>query len=98
MHEKTNNLGSDKVRHKSVCAATEEGKMLKISDLGRRGIVLSCGKNKGADQICVFVFAYANCWFSHAKARILFDMLFFDICQASVFLIYPWVSLLEAVY
>ena len=34
-------------------------------------------ENKGADQlrgyreaICVFVFAYADCWFSHAAAHI----------------------------
>ena len=33
-------------------------------------------ENKGADQlgtaklICVFVFAYADCWFSHAAAQI----------------------------
>ena len=24
-----------------------------------------------AKLICVFVFAYANCWFSHAKAKII---------------------------
>ena len=37
-----------------------------------------CSENKGADQlrgtaklICVFVFAYANCWFSHVVAHIV---------------------------
>ena len=42
-------------------------------------------ENKGADQlrrisfavtmklICAFVFAYADCWFSHVVAQILFD-------------------------
>ena len=35
-----------------------------------------CSKNKGADQlrgylICAFVFAYADCWFSHATAHLL---------------------------
>ena len=35
-----------------------------------------CGKNKGADQlICVFVFVYAKCWFSHAKAH------FINVCK-----------------
>ena len=36
-----------------------------------------CSENKGADQfavtaklICVFVFAYAKCWFSHDAAHI----------------------------
>ena len=32
-----------------------------------------CSENKDADQlklICVFVFAHANCWFSHAQAHI----------------------------
>ena len=35
-----------------------------------------CSENKDADQlrgtaklICVFVFAHANCWFSHAQAH-----------------------------
>ena len=32
---------SDQVRHKPGCAATEDGLRLKISDLGRRGTVLS---------------------------------------------------------
>ena len=30
-----------------------------------------CSKNKGAKLICVFVFAYAKCWFSHAAAHIM---------------------------
>ena len=40
-----------------------------------------CSENKGADQlrgyavtaklICVFVFAYADCWFSHKAAQLL---------------------------
>ena len=39
-----------------------------------------CSENKGADQIsfavtakliCTFVFAYADCWFSHAAAHIV---------------------------
>ena len=41
VREKTNNLGSDQVRHKPCCSDTEAGWKLKISDLRRRGIVLS---------------------------------------------------------
>ena len=32
-------------------------------------------ENKGADQFCVFVFAYAKRWFSQAVAHILFVMI-----------------------
>ena len=74
---------SDKVRHKPVCAVTEDGKRLEILDLGRRGIVLSMypctihvAKTKAlisfavtAKLICVFVFAYAKSWFSHEGAH-----------------------------
>ena len=41
VHEKTNNLGSDLVRHKPACTITEDGKRLAILDLESRGIVLS---------------------------------------------------------
>ena len=41
VHEKTNNLGSNQVRHKLGCTITEEGKKLEISDLRRNGYVLS---------------------------------------------------------
>ena len=42
-----------------------------------------CSENKGADQlrgyrealICVFVFAYADCWFSHWAAQIIKPLL-----------------------
>ena len=40
-HGKTNVLVSDLVRHKPGCTATEDGQRLEISDLERRGIVLS---------------------------------------------------------
>ena len=41
VREKTNNLGSDQVRHKPGCTVTEKGYRLKIFDLESRGIVLS---------------------------------------------------------
>ena len=28
-------------------------------------------ENKGANLICVFVFAYADCWFSHEAAQMV---------------------------
>ena len=39
--EKTNNLRSDQVRHKPGCTVTEHGSRLEISDLSRRGTLLS---------------------------------------------------------
>ena len=41
VREKTNNLGSDQVRHKPGCTVTEDGKRLEILDLESKGIVLS---------------------------------------------------------
>ena len=40
-HEKTSVQVSDLVRHKPGCTATEDGQRLELSDLERRGIVLS---------------------------------------------------------
>ena len=78
LREKTNNLGSDQVRHKLGCTVTEDhGYSLEILDLESRGIVLCVAKTKAlisfavtAKLICAFVFAYAGCWFSHAAAQI----------------------------
>ena len=42
---------SDQVQHKPGCTGTEDGQSLEISDLGSRGIILSCSENKGADQL-----------------------------------------------
>ena len=31
-----------------------------------------CSENKGAEKlICVFVFVYADCWFSHEAAQLM---------------------------
>ena len=38
---KTNNVVSHQVRHKLACTSTEKSYKLEISDLSRRGIVLS---------------------------------------------------------
>ena len=40
-HEKTNDVVSKQVRHKLDCTVAEAGWKLEISDLGRKGIVLS---------------------------------------------------------
>ena len=65
---------SDEVRHKSGCAATEDGYRLELSDLGRRGIVLSVWRKQRravtAQLICAFVFACAKSRFSHDEAHI----------------------------
>ena len=51
---------------------------LKFRITKEEGFNYLCSENKGADQlimvtvklICVFVFAYAKCWFSHDAAQI----------------------------
>ena len=71
--EKTNNLGSDQVRHKPGCTVTR----LEIWDLESRGIVLTIrvAKTKAliAWQFNTVKFAYADCWFSHAE-KLLFTI------------------------
>ena len=41
-----------------------------------------------AKLICVFVFAYANCWFSHEAAQIIF---FFQILNLENFQLNFWI-------
>ena len=61
--------------------------------------------------ICVFVFAFANCWFSHAKAHFLFyrplvylgikTMSRFDTCgflNVSEVVLSKWLTLIEMNY
>ena len=71
-HGKTNSVVSEQVRHKLSCTSTEDGQRLEILDLGSRDTV---AKTKALIRfavtvklICVFVFAYAKCWFSHDAA------------------------------
>ena len=63
VREKTNNLGSDQVRHKPACTVTEDGQRLEILDLESRGTI-RVAKTKAlisfavtAKLICAFVFA-----------------------------------------
>ena len=65
VHEKTNNLDSDQVRHKPVCAAIEEILDLRRIGAAKTKALISCAVT--AQLICGFVFAYANCWFSYAQ-------------------------------
>ena len=65
---------SDQVQHKPACTVTEETQNLE--NLGRK-CTIRVAKTKTlisfavtAKLICVFVFAHANCWFSHAQAHI----------------------------
>ena len=73
-HKKTNVLVSDLVRHRPGCTATEDCQRLEISYLG---CTIRVTKTKAlisfavtAKLICLFVFAYAKCWFSHDTAHI----------------------------
>ena len=67
MREKTNNLGSDQDRHRPGCTVSEDGWRLEILDSERR-----VAKTKALVSFaCVFVFAYADCWFSHVVAQFL---------------------------
>ena len=78
MGEKTNKVGSDQVQHKPSCTVTEDGKRLEILDLeSRRTVLCLVAKTKAlisfavtTKLICAFVFAYADCWFSHVVAHI----------------------------
>ena len=64
-------------------------------------------ENKGADQlrftaklICVFVFAYADCWFSHGVAHLLQKILVgnFTIFFCLFFLVlnHKWIDILNS--
>ena len=78
---KTNYVVSEQVQHTLACTSTEKSWKLEISDLSRRGIVLSrVAKTKAlisfavtAKLISVFVFAYADCWFSHEVAHLFHE-------------------------
>ena len=57
----------------------EQARSLKFQIKEEEGMYYPCSENKGDDQlrgyrtaklICVFVFAYADCWFSHEAAHI----------------------------
>ena len=70
--EKTNNVVSKQVRHKPGCTVTEAGWKLKK----KRKYTIRVAKTKAmisfavtAKLICVFVFAYADCWISHEAAQ-----------------------------
>ena len=76
VHEKTNNLGSDRVRHKPGCTVTEAGNFGFRKK--RNYCTIGVAKTKAlisfavtAKPICAFVFAYADRWFSHVVAHII---------------------------
>ena len=79
---------SYQVRHIPVGAAKEDGQRLAITELGRRGIVLSVKRKqrRAADLICTFVFAYAKGRFSHdAAQRDKFNtIIFFPVAKNKV--------------
>ena len=64
---------------KTQCLSMEIGVGVVIPCWWRSQLYYPCSENKGTDQlcgavtaklICVFVFAYADCWFFHATAQI----------------------------
>ena len=69
---KTNNVVSEQVQHKSGCTVTEAGWKREISDLKTIRVAKTKALIRFADSklICVFVFTYADCWFSHEVAQI----------------------------
>ena len=76
---KTNNVVSEQVRHKPTCTSTEAGWKLEILELSIR-----VAKTKAlisfavtTKLICVFVFAYAVCLFSHEAAHLFSKQFFF---------------------
>ena len=70
----------NQARHKPGCTVTEDGYRLEILDLERYRTIrvaktqalISCTVT--AQLICAFVFAYADCWFSHAQAHFPFNI------------------------
>ena len=70
LHMKTKNSGSDHVRHKPSCTVTQDGKRLEIF----RNCTIRVAKTKAL--ICTFVFAYADCWYSHAAAHLILTLHF----------------------
>ena len=68
VREKTNNLGSDQVRHKPGCTVAEDGKRLEILDLESRGIVrIYCKADlRLCFRLCrLLVFACGGSYFEH---------------------------------
>ena len=79
---KTNNVVSEQVQHKPACTSTEKSQKLEISDLSRENFTIRVAKTKAlisfavtVKLICVFVFAYADCWFSNEVAHLFIVIL-----------------------
>ena len=58
----------------------KQARNLKFWIQEEEGLYYLCSENKGviiyavtAKLVCAFVFAYENCWFSHAVAHIVFE-------------------------
>ena len=47
----------------------KQARSLKFCIEVEEGLYYPCSENKGADQVCDFVFANAGRWFSHAAAQ-----------------------------
>ena len=72
---------SEQVRHKLVCTVTEAN----FGFRKKRNCTIRIAKTKAlisfavtANLICVFLFAYADCWFSHEVAHLSYDVTVFQ--------------------
>ena len=82
---------SEQVRHKSGCTVTEAG--LEACNFGfkkKRKCTIHVAKTKvlisfavTAKLICVFVFAYADCWFSGKVAQLSVCLVIYHLMKLS---------------
>ena len=89
VHEKTNNLGFGPGQTQTGLYSHRS--WIEPGNFGfrkRRNYTIRVAKTKAlisfadtAKLICVFVFAYADCWFSHAMAQIIFQVALLLVLQ-----------------
>ena len=81
VHEKTNNLGfRPGLTQTRLCSHRSRLEARNFGFKKKRDCTIYVAKTKAlisfavtAKLICAFVFAYADCWFSHALAQIIED-------------------------
>ena len=69
-YEKTYNVVSEQVRHKPVCAVTEDSWKLVLDLEKKRSCSIRVAKTKALSSFA-FVFAYTDCWFSDVAAHFI---------------------------
>ena len=82
---KTNNVVSEQVRHKPACTITEKSWKLEISDLCRRGIVLSLvAETKALVSYCEADLRQAKFRLSHGSNLKLFNQFNMAFCFVAI--------------